>query len=264
MKKILSINLIFVFIFSLVATPALAQGGVLKEKIRNSSTAANIKERAQERQDANMEKLKERAEKEINRRIESLNKLISRINEFKKLSSSQKASLTLEVQTEITSLTTLLAKIKADTDIETLKADVKSIVSSYRIYALFMPQIQILGAADRILNTADQMSSHAARLETKINEQQAKGQDVTDAQALLVDMKAKIANAKTQAQGAIDAVLPLTPEGYPGNKTTLQSARQMITAAIRDLNAARQDGRKIIVWLLTLNKTTTPTIATTP
>ena len=272
MKKVFSISLIFVFLLSFMS-PVLAEEGIMKEKVkdklRNSSIAADMKEKRQEKMEekgeVTMDKLQERAEKEINRRLESLNKLITRINEFKKLSASQKSSLTSQVQTEIDSLEALLVKIQADTDLETLRADVKSIRDSYRIYALFIPKIQIMGAADRMLNIADEMSTHAATLETKINEAEAAGNDVAELESLLVDMNIKIADAKTKAQNALDTVTPLTPAGFPDNKTELQSARQMVVDAHHSLNDARQDARKIIVGLMKFGKTeTTPAVSPTP
>lgn len=260
MQKVFSFSIIFVFLLTVVS-PAFA---VTRPSIERTNPSSKAAEKKQERQDASMEKLKERADKEISRRIESLRKLITRISEFKKISSAQKTSLTAQVQAEIDKLTALQAKIAADTDLETLKTDVKSIVTAYRIYALFMPKIQILGSADRLQTTVDQMSSHAARLETKIGEQESNGQDVSELQTLLTDMKANIASAKTQAQNAIDTVTPLTPEGYPDNKTELQEAREMVVTSIKYLNTARQDGRKIIVGLLKLGKATTSTVTTTP
>lgn len=247
MRKIFSISLITVFLLTLVVSPAFAVTRPEKMSSNAAVKTANL-------QDASIEKLKERATKEIDRRIESLNKLITRISEFKKLSAAQKTALTAQVQAEITKLTALKTKIAADTDLATLKTDIQSIVTAYRVYALFMPKIQILGAADRVQTTADTMSSQAATLEVKINEQQTAGQNVTELQTLLTDMKAKIADAKTQAQGAIDTVTPLTPEGFPSNKTQLQSARQMVVTGIKDLNTARQDARKIIVGLMKMSK----------
>jgi len=247
-------------LFLVIASPVMAVGNAFGQ-----ARASKAAERAQERLDNISENLRERAQKEISRRTEALNKLITRISEFKKLSSTQKSTLTTQVQAQIDALNALLTKINADTDVATLKTDVKSIVDSYRIYALFIPQIQILGSADKILSITDEMTTLSTTLEAKIGEQQAKGQNVTDLQTLLTDMKAKIADAKTQAQAAIDAVTPLTPAGFPGNKTTLQSARQMLTTAITDLNTARQDARQIVVGLMKLNKTTvTPTVTATP
>lgn len=259
MYKLFSFSIVAIFLFTIVASPAFAVTRPATDKMN-----AKAAEKNQNIQDASMEKLKERANKEIDRRIESLSALIKRISEFKKLSASQKSALTTQVQAEITKLTTLKADIAAETDLEELKELTQSIVDSYRIYALFMPKIQILGTADRLQTTADQMSTQATQLEVKINEQETAGQDVAAAESLLADMKAKIADAKTQAQNAITTVTPLTPEGYPDNKTELQSARQMVVTGIKDLNTARQDARKIIVWLIGQKKIVTPTTTPTP
>jgi chromosome segregation ATPase len=269
MKRFFLISLALVFVSSFTVTLSFAQGNrPLKDKMKNSSEAAEKRqEKMEEKTEDAMERLKEKAEKAIERRIERLEKLIDRIGEMKKLSASDKASLTSEVQAEIDSLKALLAKIQADTDLETLRTDVKSIVDSHRIFALFIPKIQIIGAADRMLNIADQMSSQAARLEIKINEAEANGNDVVELESLLSDMKTNIEEAKTQANGAISAVDNLEPEDFDKDETldTLKDARQMVVDALHNLNEARQDARKIIVGLLQFGKkSATPTVTTAP
>lgn len=269
MKKILLLSILFLLLVSInssVFAEDTTRGEKLFDKTSKIGSKTAIKEeKIEEKMTANKEKLQERAEKEINRRIESLNKLITKINDFKKLSETQKSSLTTQIQAEITSLQALLVKIQEDTDIDTLKEDIKSIVSSYRIYALFIPKIQIITAADRLLYISDKMSSQAALLETKIDQSATSGNNVSELNILLADMNTKIVDAKNHAQSAIDAVTPLTPEGFPGNKSILQSARQMVVSSLHDLNTARQDARKILVGLLKFEKLeTSPTVTTTP
>ncbi len=277
MYRISILSIIFIFLLALVHVPAFAvdQPNVTRPVTEHpmvGSKAAdrmeNVQNKIQEKTADRSANLQQRANKELTRRINSLNELLTRISGFKKLSDTQKASLTSQVQAQITALTALQAKIAADTDPTALKTDVQSIVQSYRIYALFLPKIQILAAADRVLSVSDEMSSHAATLQTKIAADQSAGKNVSDLQTLLSDMNAKIADAKTQAQGAIDTVTPLTPDGYPANKQQLQSARQMIATAVKDLDTARQDGRKIIVGLLKFGKMTSDkpktTVTTSP
>ncbi len=214
------------------------------------------------------ENLRERATREIDRRITSLDRLIAKINAFKKLSSTQKSTMVSQIQTEITNLTALKAKIDADTDNATLKTDIQSIVKGFRIYALFVPKIHILATSEGLDVAADRMSSLAGKLEARIAEAKIKGEDTASLDLLLTDMKAKITDAKTQAQAARDLVTPLTPDGYPGNKTTLQSARAKLVAGRRDLQLARQDAGRIIQGLRknTVKPTSsvTPTSAVTP
>lgn len=208
--------------------------------------------------------LKTRADKEITRRLTSLTNVISRITSLKHLSDTQKSALTTQIQAEITSLTNLKAKIDADTDPTTLQADVQSIIKSYRVYLLYLPQIHIFGAADSVLNLATSMSTLASKLQFRINAAQTAGHSVSNLVAYLTDMQAKITDAQTQANNAITIVTPLTPDGYPGNKTQLQTALTDLKTARADLVAARQDDQKIIQGLHLLNVPKTATSSATP
>lgn len=240
--------------------PAFAQKERANSPVSSSSAGGILKPNREvnpANQETRINNLKNRANQEITRRITSLNNLVIRINGLKKLSDSQKAGLTSQVQTEITNLQTLQTKIQADSDFSTLRADVDSIILSYRVYALFIPEISLISSADRMQDVATNMGSIAAKLQTRITVAQAAGQNTTDLQALLTDMQAKIQDANIQAQTAISTVISLTPSGYPGNKATLQSARALIQTGHRDLVVASQDARKIVQGLHTykLSKT---------
>lgn len=188
---------------------------------------------------------KTNADREIDRRVTNLNKLIERINAMKRISADQKTALVTEVQSAITNLNTLKTKIAADTDAATLKADKQAIVTAYRVFLLLIPKIEIIAHADATLQTAAQMSADNATIQAKIQSLQTAGKDVTSLQTLLTDRQAKIADAQTQAQKAIDTVSSLTPAGYPGNRTTLMAARDLLKTARQDLQTAFQDLVKI-------------------
>src|SRR3989338_4360281 len=128
-------------------------------------------------------------------------------------------------------LETMRAKIAADTDLETLKADQRSIAESYRIFALIMPQAAILVAADRIKVIADNLITIGGKLESRINEAKNSGKDVASLELLLADYKAEIANAISKADAAIKA------------------AKENIRKGMEDLRAAREDARKIVQGL---------------
>lgn len=205
-----------------------------------------------------MDAIKANAAREIDRRIALLNKDISRINAMQKLSDAQKASLVATAQTNISNLTTLKAKIAADTDIETLKTDVKSITKSYRIFALVHPQGRIIAAADRIIATSDNLTTVQGKLQVRVTAAQTAGKDVTTMNASLTEMQAKIADAKAQAQTAITLVASLTPDqGDQGmsqsNKTALQNAQVAIKAAHADLEVASKDAHTVNKALKALN-----------
>lgn len=190
---------------------------------------------------ARLASVRANADKEIDRRVAVLNKLVTKLGVLKRVTDAQKATLTAQVQSEISNLMALKAKIDADTDLTTLKADKKSIVDSYRVFLLFVPQVTITAHADRILNVATALQTLADKLSTRIDAAKTAGKNVTAASAKLADMNAKIADAITQANNAITAVGGLTPSGYPGNKGTLSDARKMLATARTDLRMARQD-----------------------
>lgn len=196
----------------------LAAGVIFSTAIVLAAESQNtIQTKAEQAAAALMEKQKAKAISEIDRRITSLNKAIEKINAAKKITAEQKSALVTQVQTEITSLTQLKDKINADTDKATLLADRKAIVQQYRIFALFEPEIAIISYADKILNIADLLDSKT-----------------TDAA-----IKAKIADTRAKAQKAITDVSALKPEEYPGNKTVLQTSKQLLVDARKELIEAR-------------------------
>jgi hypothetical protein len=180
-------------------------------------------------------KLKNKATKEINRRIAKLNMVLKLIDKIKNLTESQKSTLTTQVHAEIDKLNASQAKISGASDLATLKAEIKSLDNSYKAFALYVPKIQIIAKADKVLATVEKLSDLATKLE---------GTDAaTD--AILADMKKQLADAKTSAQAAIDAVIPLTPGEHSSNKTSLQNARKLLQAAQTSLKAANKDAKQL-------------------
>jgi chromosome segregation ATPase len=108
-----------------------------------------------------------------------------------------------------------------------------------------MPQVQIFFASDELLDSADKFSALGTKLQSRISEAQSKGKDMSTLQTAYTDFQAKVTDAQTQANNAISTVTPLQPQDYPGNKTTLQSARIMLQTARQDLKTARQDAQTI-------------------
>jgi len=157
---------------------------------------------------------KTNAIKEIDRRINSLNKLTEKINLIKKLTATQKETLLAQIKIEVTKLEELRTKIENETDATALLEEKKSITNSYRIYALFIPKIEIMAHASKIIEIAEVMATKT-----------------TDSILL-----SKISDAKTKAQTAFDLVFPLVPEDFPGNKVTLKTARDLLRVARTGLN----------------------------
>jgi hypothetical protein len=198
-----------------------------------------------------------RGNTEIDKRLTDLAQQNARIQGMKRLSDSQKATFSANIQTEISNLQTLKTKIDSETD-ASLKSDVQSITGNYRIYMLVMPQTRIMSAGDRGATVADLLASLSVKFQARIAAEQAAGKDVAALQASLTDMNAKIADAKIQSQAAITAVVSLTPDNkdsakMQANETALATGRADIKATASDLKAAQQDAKSIAAGLKSLH-----------
>ena len=131
-----------------------------------------------------------------------------------------------------------------------MRTDVQSIVTSHRVYLLYIPKIEIIINADKILTLIEQdMTVLTGKLQLHIDSAKSAGKDVNALVNLMADRKTKLVDATTQATNAIAAVLPLTPDGWPGNKTTLQSSRDMLKTARKDVNDAQKLAGQVRVGL---------------
>lgn len=210
--------------------------------VGSTSVSANI--------DARITTAKERADREIARRITILNALSTKVSSMARVSANEKSAVASDVQSQIATLTALQAKINSDTDTTTLKTDIQSITKSYRVFALVIPQGRIEVAADRIDAAADLIADFSTKLSARVNAAPAG----TDTAAVLADIStinAKIADAHTEASAAVSLIANLKPDNgdqatLQANLTALKNARADIKAAQLDLEAARSDARSVL------------------
>jgi hypothetical protein len=193
-----------------------------------------------------------KADKEIDRRITSLNKLVLRVGEMKKLNDQQKSDLSNQAQDQITELTSLKAKIDADTDLASLKSDIQSITGSYRTYMLLMPKINILATADRFSYIAEGYESVVDKLQNQISGLKDSGKDTASLQTSLDTIKAKVDDIKTQVQAAIDTVNPLAPDN--GDKATIDANKAALAKAKATIKAANTDVKTIQSKIVEIRK----------
>jgi len=228
------------FAFAQTVTPAPTEG----------AKAAN--------QAARLANLHTLADNAISVRLTALNTASTRISGLVKLSTDQKNQYTGEITTDVNALSSLKTKADGDTDLATLRTDYRSIFTTYRIYAEFLPQLHLLVASDTMGATTDKLSDLATKLQSRI---QSAG-NPSNLTSLLADMQAKIADAKTQYNAVESQVTSLTPQSYDtnpaGTTATLKTARSEIQTGVSDLKAAFADAKQIVQALQT-TVTATPT-----
>ncbi len=247
-QKISAVLVPAALLFSLV-TPVFAEDSTVRTATGNTTTGikAPVKTGAMAR-----------AAQEIKQREDDLSALLTRIQDMAHVSDTVKTNISASVQSTISSLNALQTKIENDTDKTVLKEDMKAITENTRVYMLVAPQARILAAADRVNTVADMITAMNAKLQTRITAAEAAGKDMTTITSSESDITAKLADAKTQATAAINAVSGLVPDNGDAakiktNQASLKTARTAIATAEKDLNAAQKDVKMITKTLKTVH-----------
>lgn len=234
----------------LLATPVIASAQTVTTTPKSAQRAAN--------QAARLAKLHTEADSAIADRIASLNSASTRVNGLVKLSSDQKTQYQGEITADVNALTSLKTKADADTDIPTLRSDYRSIFTTYRIYAEFLPQLHLLVATDTMGVTDDKLSDLAVKLQSRIQADN----NPSNLASLLSDMQTQVSNAKNLYGTVQSQITPLTPQSYDSNPTqttaTIKNARSEIKEGATDLKTAFSDAKQI-VQALKASKSPTPT-----
>ncbi|HVM73789.1 MAG TPA: hypothetical protein VMU13_02875 [Candidatus Paceibacterota bacterium] len=245
-------------ILTVGAVSASALSVNLSGSASSSATGANAA--------ARLSTIISKANTDIAARIHALNALSTRVQGLENVSDTEKASIASQVQTNTTGLTTLQAKIDADTDVATARTDAQMIFGTYRIYALAIPQGWILASADRVMTIAGLMANLGTNIQTRITADQSAGKDVSALAATYADMTAKIGDATVQANTAQSGISSLVPD--QGNQTTaasnhtaLVAARGDIKTAAADITAARKDITTLLKGLKSLGGGTSASVS---
>ncbi len=236
--------MLLVLIFAAPSFAATGSNALLAAQgtATGATTGGNLKTQVT---DTRVTSLQQRAQTEITRRINFLNDLSTKIDEINKISDADKTTLKTQMQQQIDGLTTLLTKIQSDTDLTTLRTDVKSVINGYYIFAFFRVKISLMFAADRLSSVTNDISIVYNKLADRISAEKSQGINVVSSETLLSDMLTKIKAANTDYQDAQTQLSGLAAQDYPGNKSSLFSARTKLKAGALDITKAYQDAVKI-------------------
>ncbi|HET9173953.1 MAG TPA: hypothetical protein VFN56_01585 [Candidatus Saccharimonadales bacterium] len=189
---------------------------------------------------------------EITRRITSLNAAAAKLNSLTKITTSDKAYLSNEINTEISGLTSLQSKLAADTTLSDARTDVKSIYTDYRVYALLLPKTWIVKAADGQQVAEGNLTALASKLQSRLDSAKESGKEVTQLQNELNDMETQTRNAQAISQPMEQKVLTLQPSDFNSDHSILSGDVAQLKTAHADNQAAFQDAKNIISELKTL------------
>ena len=252
MKLFVSAKRVTILSTTLLGFGTLALSGVTSAVATPTNVAVSTSQQASANDQKHLATIISKGDQEIARRLTTLGTLTAKINAASKLSASDKTYLLNEVSTEVSNLTTLKAKLDAETTLAAARTDAQSIVSDYRVYALIVPKIQLIKTADDQLVTEGKLTALATKLQSRITAAKTAGKDVTALQTKLTDMTTQITNAQAISSSIETKVLALQPSDYNSNHTILSGDEAQLKTAHTDNLAAYNDAKSIVSLLKNL------------
>lgn len=183
-------------------------------------------------------RLKELGAMLIENRISLLNKLKTRIQENEKISADVKTQTIADIDTNIADLNTLKTKIAADTDLATLKADIKSIFEKFRIYMVAAPKGLGESLASQGQYILGRLEAIQRQLQTMLEQNKNAGKDISSLQSLIDQITAKLIDAKAQLAIAEEKFKAMTPANTDAAKTAREEGKAAMKQAKQDLKDA--------------------------
>jgi hypothetical protein len=202
--------------------------------------------------------LKAKADEAVKERLTQIDKLTGRLNGAG-ADCGQNADVVGQLGADRAGLQSLDATIRAETEPPQAVAGYRRIFTDFRIYWLQTPKTNEVVACDRASKADSTLTSLRQKIQGRVDEAKAKGDDVTKAQAALDDMGAKLSAATGSAGQASSSVADLQPDKgdqavLSSNGAALAKGRQGLHAAWTDLQDARHDARSAIDDLKDVHK----------
>ncbi|HKU18791.1 MAG TPA: hypothetical protein VJP80_05980 [Candidatus Saccharimonadales bacterium] len=245
LKRTIIMPLIVAICAPLVAV-SVASAASTERSTNDTSTSPTTNSSTATSGETALATFKTKGDAEISRRLKTLDTLTTKISANTKLSASDKTALTAEVTSEISGLTALKTKLDAETTRAGAIADVQSMISDYRVYALIVPKVELLKTADSQQQTQDKLTTLAAKLQTRITEAKTAGKDVTALQTQLDQMKAQISAAQALSTAEQTKLLALQPTDYDADHTVLLAIITQLKSA-QSMNQTAYNSAKSIV-----------------
>jgi hypothetical protein len=177
----------------------------------------------------------------IAKRLASLSVAINDVNNNTVITPADKTTLLATLNGDVTGLTALGVTIAGDTTTKQAASDYSTIFTSYRVYALALPQVRFAAAADdmtvAVLPKLTDVQAKLAALLAGVDS----GKNTPQVQAWMVDLAGQITAIGTETSGLSATVLAYTPAQYDANHALLAPARASLSISRNDIKTARGD-----------------------
>jgi hypothetical protein len=196
-----------------------------------------------------LESVQAAAKTATDKREIALSAAITKLDAAKAISASDKSTLVDRLNADLAGMKAIESKIAADTTLAAASADFKTIFTTYRVFAVAIPQARIASVVDRVTSIdIPKLTDSQTRLATGLAGKDAL-KSTAALQSTLADMKTQVDAANTQLDGVSGKVIAITPAEYNSNKAVISSVRAAVKIAESDLTQARADRKAILTAL---------------
>lgn len=258
MKKIIISTLLA---GALVSTAFAESLDTVVPSVPEVTAVYSVTERAESIITKNVTRIKARGAQLIKERVNSLTSNKNSI-EKSKLTVEQKTVLSTVITTNINGLTTLGTSIASSTDATSTKVLVNKIFTDFRIYAIVIPQLRLEKRIYDLQNHIPKLNETFTKIQTKIDDQKAKGKDVTVWQKSLDDAKTFVATDTAKLSSLFTQISALKPSDYgTTSKATIESVNAGVKLVAKDFASISKVARA--PRLAKLHQSATTTASTT-
>ena len=177
----------------------------------------------------------------IAKRLASLSVSINDVNNNSVITPADKTTLLAILNGDVTGLTALGVTIAGDTTAKQAASDYSTIFTSYRVYALALPQVRFAAAADDMTVTVLPKLTDAQTKLAALLAGVDSGKNTPQVQAWMADLATQITAIGNETNGLSATVLADTPAQYDANHALLAPARASLGISRDDIKTARSD-----------------------
>ena len=182
----------------------------------------------------------------IDGRLHTLGGLKTAVDAASHLSAGHRSTLAALIAADTAGLTALRAKVDAETTVQAVRTDERSMVDDYRIYLLVVPKVRFAIASDAELADVQKLADARDKLAAAIAAAQAAGKDVSAEQAELADLTNQIGAPQSALAGKVDALLAVAPSPDAAAMTAaVAPVRNAVRTAREDLAKGLADAKRI-------------------
>jgi hypothetical protein len=193
-----------------------------------------------------LESVQAAAKTSTDKRETALSAAIAKLDAAKGISASDKATLLDRLNGDFAGMKDIAAKVAVDTTLAGASADFKTIFTTFRIFAVAIPQARMVADIDRATSMDIPKLTASQTMLAALLAGKDSSKSTGALQSDLADMTKQIGAANTELDGASGKVLAITPADYNSNKTVVTSARASVKTAKNDLKQARADRKAIL------------------